>query len=180
MQSLGDSLHLARCALNPPTMQHNRYKIVPTKNPKKVAIIGGGVGGMESALVLKKRGHNPVIFEKSNELGGLFLTASAMTFKENDKALIRWYKDEIKRYNIEVRFNTEVNDLGTLKRSFDEIVVCTGSVLIVLIQGLGLGGQCIDLSLPFLRHLIQLLVGTLIGGDILQDILHIHQCELLG
>ena len=83
---------------------------------------------MESALVLKKRGHNPVIFEKSGELGGLFLTASAMTFKENDKKLLAWYRDEIKRYNIEVRYNTEVNDLGTIRRQFDEIVVCTGSV----------------------------------------------------
>jgi 2-enoate reductase len=128
MQSLGDSLHLARCALNPPTMQHKRYKIVPTRRPKKVAVIGGGVGGMESALVLKKRGHEPVIFEKDGELGGLFLTASAMTFKENDKDLLRWYKDEINRYNIEVRYNTEIDDLSALKNEFDEIVVCTGSV----------------------------------------------------
>ena len=64
MQTLDDSLHLARCALTPPTMQHNKYKIVPTRHPKKVAIIGGGIGGMEAALVLKKRGHTPVIFEK--------------------------------------------------------------------------------------------------------------------
>ena len=128
LQSLDDSLHLARCALNPPQMQHNRYKIVPTKNPKKVAIIGGGIGGMESALVLKQRGHNPVIFEKTDELGGLFLTASAMSFKENDKQLIVWYKNEIKKAGIDVRYNTEVTDLGTL-RGFDEIVVATGSVV---------------------------------------------------
>ena len=127
LQKLDDSLHLARCALNPTTMQHNKYKIVPTKKPKKVAIIGGGVGGMESALVLKQRGHIPTIFEKTNELGGLFLTASAMTFKENDKELIRWYKKEIEREGIDVRFNTEVNDLGTL-RGYDEIIVATGSV----------------------------------------------------
>ena len=127
IQHLGDSLHLARCALNPTTMQHNKYKIVPAKSPKKVAIIGGGIGGMECALVLKQRGHKPVIFEKTNELGGLFLTASAMTFKENDKELIRWYRREIEKSGIEVRFNTEVNDLNTL-RSFDEIIVATGSV----------------------------------------------------
>ena len=127
IQHLGDSLHLARCALNPTTMQHKRYKIVPTRNPKKVAIIGGGIGGMECALVLTQRGHKPVIFEKSNELGGLFLTASAMTFKENDKDLITWYKREIEKAGIEVRFNTEVNDLNTL-RGFDEIIVATGSV----------------------------------------------------
>ena len=127
IQHLGDSLHLARCALNPTTMQHNKYKIVPAKSPKKVAIIGGGIGGMECALVLTQRGHKPVIFEKTNELGGLFLTASAMTFKENDKELIRWYRREIEKSGIEVRFNTEVNDLGTL-RGYDDIIVATGSV----------------------------------------------------
>ena len=128
IQALGDSLHLGRCALNPPTMQHNRYKIVPTKNPKKVAIIGGGIGGMECALVLKKRGHNPVIFEKTDELGGLFLTASAMSFKENDKDLIKWYKKQMNDYNIDIRFNSEIKDpQDLLKEGYDEVIVCTGS-----------------------------------------------------
>ena len=127
IQHLGDSLHLARCALNPTTMQHNKYKIVPTRSPKKVAVIGGGIGGMECALVLKQRGHIPTLFEKSGELGGLFLTASAMTFKENDKELIRWYRREIEKSGIEVHLNTEVNDLGTL-RGYDDIIVATGSV----------------------------------------------------
>ena len=127
MQPMDDSLHLARCALTPSTMQHNKYKIVPTRKPKKVAIIGGGIGGMECALVLKKRGHKPVLFEKTNELGGLFLTASAMSFKENDKELIEWYKKEVAKQGIDIRFNTEVTDLGTM-RGFDEIIVATGSV----------------------------------------------------
>ena len=127
IQSTQDSLHLGRCALNPTTMQHNKYKIVPTKSPKKVAIIGAGIGGMECALVLKQRGHKPVIFEKTNELGGLFLTASAMSFKENDKELIDWYKREVEKQGIDIRFNTEVTDLGTM-RGFDEIIVATGSV----------------------------------------------------
>ena len=127
LQSMDDSLHLARCALNPTTMQHNKYKIVPTRNPKKVAIIGGGIGGMECALVLKQRGHTPVIFEKTGELGGLFLTASAMSFKENDKELIRWYLNEVAKEGIDVRLNTEVTDVNTL-RGFDEIIVASGSI----------------------------------------------------
>ena len=127
MQRLDDSLHLARCALNHTPMQQNRYKIVRTRKPKKVAIIGGGIGGMECALVLLQRGHKPVIFEKTNELGGLFLTASAMSFKENDKELLRWYKREIEKAGVEVHYNTEVTDLGTL-RGFDDIIVASGSV----------------------------------------------------
>ena len=127
IQGLEDSLHLGRCALTPPTMQHNRYKIVPTKHPKKVAIIGAGIGGVEAALVLKQRGHKPVIFEKTDRIGGLFLTASAMSFKENDKALITWYENEVKKQGLDIRFNTEINDLGTV-RGFDEIIVATGAV----------------------------------------------------
>ena len=127
IQGLEDSLHLGRCALTPSTMQHNRYKIVPTKNPKKVAIIGAGIGGVEAALVLTKRGHKPVIFEKEDRIGGLFLTASAMSFKENDKALIKWYENEVKKVGLDIRFNTEINDLGIL-RGYDEIIVATGAV----------------------------------------------------
>ena len=128
MQTLDDSLHLARCALTPPTMQHNKYKIVPARKSRKVAVIGGGIGGMESALVLAKRGHKPVIFEKSDRLGGLYVTAAAMSFKEADKQLLAWYEREIRKHDIEVRFNMEINSPATLKREFDEIIVCTGAV----------------------------------------------------
>ena len=41
------------------------------------SIIGGGIGGMEAARVLKLRGHNPIIHEKSDVLGGTFIPASA-------------------------------------------------------------------------------------------------------
>ena len=127
MQSLDDSLHLARCALNPTTMQHNKYKIVPTKHPKKVAIIGGGIGGMEAALVLHKRGHEPVIFEKSDKLGGMYIYASEMSFKEADKALLKWYERELDKAGIEVRYNMEINAPQTLRREFDEVLVATGA-----------------------------------------------------
>ena len=127
-QALGDAMHLARCALTPSTMQHNKYKIEKTTSPKKVAIIGGGIGGMEAALVLYKRGHKPVIFEKTNELGGLYITASAMSFKEADKALLKWYERELKKANIEVRFNSNIENPRELKKDFDEVVICTGSV----------------------------------------------------
>ena len=77
--------------------------------------------------MLKQRGHTPVIFEKTGELGGLYITASAMSFKEADKALLRWYERELKKNDIEVRFHMEINAPATLRREFDEIIVCTGS-----------------------------------------------------
>ncbi len=129
-QSLTDALHMARCALNPETMQSKKYKIVPAKKMKKVAVIGGGIGGMETALVAAKRGHNVTIFEKSNELGGVFIQASNMSFKENDRALIEWYKREIKKHpNIKVEFNADIHCEKCLAKQgqFDEVVVATGA-----------------------------------------------------
>lgn len=125
-QPLSDNMGMARCALNPQTMQHNKYRIVPTTAPKKVAIIGAGIGGMEAARVLKKRGHQPVIFEKSGVTGGVFNAASAPDFKEKDKELLEWYKKELRDLGIEVKFNTEIKNLEELK-DFDEIIVATGA-----------------------------------------------------
>lgn len=125
-QSLSDNAGMARCALNPMTMQSKKYKIVKTAHPKKIAIIGGGIGGMETARVLVKRGHTPIIFEKTNELGGVFIAASKPSFKEQDRKLIDWYKKEMKDLNIEIHFNSFIDDLSKLS-DYDEIVVSTGA-----------------------------------------------------
>ena len=125
-QSIYDASHIARCALNPSVMQSDKYKLVPAKKPKKVAVIGGGIGGMEAAIVLAKRGHSVTLYEKSNELGGVFIAAAAPSYKEKDKALIAWYRREIAKYpTIEVKLGTEVTNVSSL--SADEIIVATGA-----------------------------------------------------
>ena len=116
---------LARCALNPETMQSKKHYIEPAKKIKNVAVIGGGIGGMESALVLAKRGHKVTLYERSGELGGVFIAAAAPSFKEKDRDLIAWYRREITRYPIDVKLNTEIQDLSALDA--DEIIIATGS-----------------------------------------------------
>lgn len=124
-QTLGDNAGMARCALNPETMQSTKYKIVPAKTPKHIAVIGGGIGGMEAARVLTLRGHKVTLYEKSDRLGGVFIAAAAPVFKEKDRDLIRWYEKEMKDLGIEVKLNTEVTDISALKA--DEVIVATGS-----------------------------------------------------
>ena len=126
-QTLSDNAGMARCALNPQTMQSKKYKIVKTAHPKKIAVIGGGIGGMEVARVATLRGHKVTIYEKSNVLGGVFIAAAAPSFKEKDRDLIKWYEKEIKDLNIEVKFNTEVKPEDIAKLGADEVVVATGS-----------------------------------------------------
>jgi 2-enoate reductase len=125
-QDLEDAVHMARCAINAETMQTNKHYIEPTKKPKVVAIIGGGVGGMEAARVLKLRGHTPIIYEKSDHLGGVFTKAASPSYKEKDKELLAWYALQMKDLGIEIHLNTEVKDLSKLIA--DEVIVATGAV----------------------------------------------------
>ena len=124
-QDLSDSLHLARCAVNARTMQTDKHYIRKTSNPKVVAIIGGGIGGMETAMVLQERGHKPIIYEKTDHLGGTFVAASAESYKGKLRDLLAWYKREIEKRGIEVHLNTEIKDISTLQAQ--EIIVATGA-----------------------------------------------------
>ncbi len=124
-QDLFDALFMSRCALNPQTMQSKKYRIVKTGHPKKIAVIGGGIGGMESALVLAARGHKVDLYEKTNELGGVFIPAAAPSYKEKDRELIEWYRRAIERSDVTVHRNTEVKDVASL--GADEVIVATGA-----------------------------------------------------
>ena len=124
-QELSDSLHLARCAVNAETMQKDKHFIKPTKHPKRVIIIGGGIGGMEAARVLKLRGHDPVIFEKESELGGTFIAASAESYKGKLRDLLKWYRRQMKELGIEVHLNKEIKDVSRFGKS--DIIIATGA-----------------------------------------------------
>ena len=80
---------------------------------------------MEAARVLKLRGHEPVIYEKTDKLGGTFIAASAESYKERLRQLLSWYKRQIAELGIEVKFNTKVEDISTLKE--DEVIIATES-----------------------------------------------------
>ena len=126
-QDLLDTMGLSRCAINPKTMQSKKYKIEPAKKQKKIAVIGGGIGGMEAAMVCAQRGHTVDLYEKSDKLGGVFIAAAAPSYKEKDRDLIAWYNREIARYDaITVHMNTEVKDIASL--GADEVIVATGAV----------------------------------------------------
>ena len=125
-QDLADSLHLARCAVNAETMQKEKHYIKKTDNPKTVYIVGGGIGGMEAARVLKLRGHNPIIYEATDKLGGTFIAASSESYKGKLRDLLKWYIKQINDLGIEVKYNYRV---GHLDRFGDnDVIIATGSI----------------------------------------------------
>lgn len=69
---------------------------------------------MEAARVLTLRGHHVTLYEKSNELDGVFIAAAAPDFKEKDKMLIQWYIKQMKDLKINIQMNKEITE-ETLK-----------------------------------------------------------------
>ncbi len=129
-QDLADSLHLSRCAVNAETMQWDKHKIIPTAKPKKVHIIGGGIGGMEAARVLKLRGHEPVIYEQSDRLGGTFIAAGAESYKGKLRELLAWYRKQMEDLKIEIHLNEKIEDVAQFAGA--PVIVATGAVARVL------------------------------------------------
>ena len=129
-QDLFDSLHLARCAVNAEMMQWDKHYVKTAKNPQTVIIVGGGIGGMEAARVLALRGHRPVIYERSDCLGGAFIAAAAESYKGKLRDLLAWYRRQMEDLDIEIHYNYEVR---TLQEFGDlPVIVATGAVPRVL------------------------------------------------
>jgi 2-enoate reductase len=113
------------CALNPRCGMENHYNITPAETKKKVAVVGGGIAGMEAARVAALRGHLVDLYEKSDQLGGVFIAASAFEFKEDDRQLLQWYRKQIKDTGVHVLFHTEFKPED--RANYDEVFVATGA-----------------------------------------------------
>ena len=118
---------LLNCAVNPQAAREKVMAYNPILKPKKVMIVGGGVAGCEAARVLSLRGHLPVLFEKSDHLGGNLIPGGAPDFKEDDLALAKWYTHMLEKQNVEIHYNTTVTKDMILENHYDAVIVATGS-----------------------------------------------------
>jgi 2-enoate reductase len=65
------------------------------------------------------------LYEKTGELGGVFIAAAAPCFKEKDKLLIEWYKKQLADLNIDIRLNTAATPEQL--KGYDEVILATGA-----------------------------------------------------
>lgn len=116
------------CLRNPTVGREAETRLVKTDTPKKVIIAGGGVGGMEAAITLKQRGHQPILCEKSDHLGGQFLLAGIAPRKQemSDSAISR--AQQTIRSGVDVRLNVEVNAKLLENEKPDAVIIATGSI----------------------------------------------------
>lgn len=120
------------CLWNPAMGEEEAYKLIPTENPKKVLVVGGGVAGMELAQTLHARGHRVILAEQDSELGGLFRLAGVAPRKEETLAAVRARAGQVLRSGVEVRLNTRVDAALIDSLAPDIVIFATGGTPISL------------------------------------------------
>jgi 2-enoate reductase len=115
------------CAVNPVSGRRQTYGISLTHTPKKIAVVVGGVAGMEAARTAKLRGHDVRLFEKSSKLGGNLISAGTHSFKKDMLKLNDWYQRELKDLNIPVSLNTPVSPDMLKTGDYDAVILAAGA-----------------------------------------------------
>lgn len=96
------------CMRNPAIGREREYALVPARTPKKVLVIGGGMAGLEAAIVFKQRGHQPILAEAGRVLGGQCLLAGAAPRKDEMRAAAISRGQQAVKAGVDVRLSTRV------------------------------------------------------------------------
>ena len=117
------------CAINPEIGHEYEHGMDFTpKVQKKVLIVGGGMGGMQAAITAADQGHNVVLCEKNDRLGGALLCEEKVPFKEKLDQYIHLQRRLIsRRPNIDVRLNTAVTPELAREIAPDVIIAALGA-----------------------------------------------------
>lgn len=116
-----------KCLVNPMTGHEAERRITPADRVKKVVIIGGGIAGMEAAIVAAQRGHKVEIFEKKSSLGGQWVLAAIPPTKEELSSFTVWQINQLNKLGVVVHLNTELTLEMLSEKQPDSIIVATGA-----------------------------------------------------
>ncbi len=113
-----------RCAINPAIGDERFIHLPPAVEALRVAIVGGGPGGMEAARIAALRGHQVTLFEKTGELGGAILYCCPVTVKNKMRWYADWLRLQVKQLGIDVRM--KVSPGAEELMGFDAVILATG------------------------------------------------------
>lgn len=121
------TLESTRCAVNPELgLEYTRVNAPKPARRKRVAVVGGGPGGMEAARRLAADGHQVVLIEKSDRLGGTLRFAS-LAYAANER-LLDWLRAQVEASDVEVRLDTVATAELLQSLQPDDVVVATGAL----------------------------------------------------
>lgn len=120
--------HAIRCLMNPELGHEYIFNYESPAKKKKVLVIGGGVGGAYAAIAAARRGHDVTLWEKSDRIGGQFITASYPPGKGEAIMLSAYLDNELKKQQVNVVFGKEAATNDILDYDADKIIIATGGI----------------------------------------------------
>ena len=115
------------CTVNPFAGQEYRSKITPASKKKTVVIIGGGPAGIQSAILASQRGHEVILYEKGESLGGQIRLASLAPFKDEMAETLRYLKHSLGRTQTKIILGCTPTSEEILSQKPDTVIIATGS-----------------------------------------------------
>ena len=113
------------CVLNAENGDETTIFIKPSEDIKKVAIVGGGIAGLEAARVAAKRGHQVVLFEKGEKIGGQIHLAAVPPRKSEILRAVSYYEKILPTLHVDLKLHTEPT--AEELNGFDSIIVAVGA-----------------------------------------------------
>jgi len=117
---------LTSCLVNPRACHETELNYIPTRQSKKIAVIGAGPAGLAAATVAAERGHQVTLFDSASEIGGQFNIAKRVPGKEEFFETLRYFGRKLQTTGVDVRLNTRVAVQDLLGAGYDEVILATG------------------------------------------------------
>ena len=118
------------CLHNPAT---GREASIPQTLPpaparRRVVVVGGGPAGLEAARSCAERGHDVVLLEASDRLGGQVLLAARGPRQAEKAGIIAWLAQEVRRLGVDVRLQNYAGADDVRALAPDVVIVATGGI----------------------------------------------------
>lgn len=116
------------CIQNPYAGNEKEQNIKPAFIKKRVIIVGGGPAGLRAAEAAARRGHKVTLLEKTDRLGGQVNVAALGVGREELKAIIRNFENQLKLLPVEIILNKEADVNFILEQNPDVVIIATGAL----------------------------------------------------
>lgn len=113
------------CVLNAENGYEYKRVIIKAKNPRSIAVVGGGIAGLEAARVLAEKGHHVDLYEKSYQLGGQINIACVPPRKEEMKRAINFFETVLLKKDVTIFLGHEFTAEDAQK--YDTIINAVGA-----------------------------------------------------